>query len=31
MRLAQAARQAAEAQHTWRQNAERVLAEFGAS
>ncbi len=30
-RLAQAARQAAEAQHTWRQNAERVLAEFGAS
>jgi len=31
VRLAQAARQAAELRHTWRQNAERVLAEFAAS
>jgi len=30
-RLARAARQAAEEHHTWRQNAERVLAEFAAS
>jgi glycosyltransferase involved in cell wall biosynthesis len=31
VRLAQAARQAAEERHTWRQNAERVLAAFAAS
>jgi len=31
VRLAQAARHAAENKHTWRQNAERVLAEFAAS
>jgi len=31
VRLARAARQAAELHHTWRQNAERVLAEFAAS
>jgi len=31
VRLAQTARQAAKEHHTWRQNAERVLAEFAAS